>query len=569
MRKNKHSFTAEIYMAKIVSFKEESRRHLEQGVNALANAVKVTLGPKGRNVLLERKFGAPEIVKDGVSVAKEIELENPLQNTGARLVREVASKTKDIAGDGTTTATVIAQAIIKEGLKNVTAGANPVALRRGIDKAIALLVKEISAMAKPVEGDAIEQVATVSAGNDEEIGKMIATAMDKVTKDGVITVEESKSLATELEVVEGMQIDRGYMSPYFVTDQEKQIVEFENPFVLITDKKISSIADLIPILENVARAGRALFIVAEDIEGEALATLVVNKARGVLNVAAIKAPSFGDRRKALLEDIAILTGGRLISEEIGLSLDTTGLEDLGKARKITIEKDNTIIVADGDHKAEVEKRVAQIRKQLEETDSEYDSEKLQERIAKLAGGVAVIKVGAATETELKERKLRIQDALNATKAAVEEGIVPGGGASLIHLSPKIVQLKESLTIDEEKIGADIVLKAIQAPLAQIANNAGVEGAVVIAKVQESDANIGYNALTGHYEDLIASGIIDPAKVVRISLQNAASIAGLVLTTEALVVEKPAPEPAMPDMGGGMGGGMPGMGGMGMPGMGMM
>lgn len=558
-------------MAKIVSFKEESRRHLEQGVNALANAVKVTLGPKGRNVLLERKFGAPEIVKDGVSVAKEIELENPLQNTGARLVREVASKTKDIAGDGTTTATVIAQAIIKEGLKNVTAGANPVALRRGIDKAIALLVKEISAMAKPVEGDAIEQVATVSAGNDEEIGKMIATAMDKVTKDGVITVEESKSLATELEVVEGMQIDRGYMSPYFVTDQEKQIVEFENPFVLITDKKISSIADLIPILENVARAGRALFIVAEDIEGEALATLVVNKARGVLNVAAIKAPSFGDRRKAMLEDIAILTGGRLISEEIGLSLDTSGLEDLGKARKITIEKDNTIIVADGDHKAEVEKRVAQIRKQLEETDSEYDSEKLQERIAKLAGGVAVIKVGAATETELKERKLRIQDALNATKAAVEEGIVPGGGASLIHLSPKVIELRDSLTIDEEKIGADIVIKAIQAPLAQIANNAGVEGAIVIAKVQESDSNIGYNALTGQYEDLIASGIIDPAKVVRSSLQNAASIAGLVLTTEALVVEKPAPEPAMPDMGG-MGGGMPGMGGMGgmgMPGMGMM
>ncbi|MBD2393312.1 chaperonin GroEL [Cyanobacterium aponinum UTEX 3222] len=555
-------------MAKIVSFKEESRRHLEQGVNALANAVKVTLGPKGRNVLLEKKFGAPEIVKDGVTVAKEIELESPLENTGARLVREVASKTKDIAGDGTTTATVIAQAIIKEGLKNVTAGANPVALRRGIDKAIALLVKEISAMAKPVEGDAIAQVATVSAGNDEEIGQMISTAMDKVTKDGVITVEESKSLATELEVVEGMQIDRGYMSPYFVTDQEKQIVEFENPLVLVTDKKISSIADLVPVLENVARAGKPLFIVAEDIEGEALATLVVNKARGVLNVAAIKAPSFGDRRKAMLQDIAILTGGRLISEEIGLSLDTTNLDDLGRARKITIEKDNTIIVADGENKAEIEKRVAQIRKQLEETDSEYDTEKLQERIAKLAGGVAVIKVGAATETELKERKLRIEDALNATKAAVDEGIVPGGGASLIHLSPKVAELRDSLTIEEEKIGADIVLRAIQAPLAQIAKNAGVEGAIVVAKVQESDANIGYNALTGQYEDLIASGIIDPAKVVRTSLQNAASIAGLVLTTEALVVEKPAPEPAMPDMGG-MGGGMPGMGGMGMPGMGMM
>lgn len=555
-------------MAKIVSFKEESRKYLEQGVNALANAVKVTLGPKGRNVLLEKKFGAPEIVKDGVSVAKEIELENPLQNTGARLVREVASKTKDIAGDGTTTATVIAQAIIKEGLKNVTAGANPVALRRGIDKAIALLVKEISAMAQPVAGDAIAQVATVSAGNDEEIGQMIATAMDKVTKDGVITVEESKSLATELEVVEGMQIDRGYISPYFVTDQEKQIVEFENPLVLVTDKKISSIADLVPILENVARAGKPLFIVAEDIEGEALATLVVNKARGVLNVAAIKAPSFGDRRKAMLQDIAILTGGRFISEEVGLSLDTTRLEDLGKARKITIEKDNTVIVANGENKAEIEKRVAQIRKELAETDSEYDTEKLQERIAKLAGGVAVIKVGAATETEMKEKKLRIEDALNATKAAVDEGIVPGGGASLIHLSPKLAELRDSLTIEEEKIGADIVLRAIQAPLAQIANNAGVEGAVVIAKVRESDSNIGYNALTGQYEDLIASGIIDPAKVVRISLQNAASIAGLVLTTEALVVEKPVAEAPTPDMGG-MGGGMPGMGGMGMPGMGMM
>lgn len=555
-------------MAKIVSFKEESRKYLEEGVNALANAVKVTLGPKGRNVLLEKKFGAPEIVKDGVSVAKEIELENPLQNTGARLVREVASKTKDIAGDGTTTATVIAQAIIKEGLKNVTAGANPVALRRGLDKAIALLVKEISAMAQPVTGDAIAQVATVSAGNDEEIGQMIATAMDKVTKDGVITVEESKSLATELEVVEGMQIDRGYMSPYFVTDQEKQIVEFENPLVLVTDKKISSIADLVPILENVARAGKPLFIVAEDIEGEALATLVVNKARGVLNVAAIKAPSFGDRRKAMLQDIAILTGGRFISEEVGLSLDTTRLEDLGKARKITIEKDNTVIVANGENKAEIEKRVAQIRKELAETDSEYDTEKLQERIAKLAGGVAVIKVGAATETEMKEKKLRIEDALNATKAAVDEGIVPGGGASLIHLSPKLAELRDSLTIEEEKIGADIVLRAIQAPLAQIANNAGVEGAVVIAKVRESDSNIGYNALTGQYEDLIASGIIDPAKVVRISLQNAASIAGLVLTTEALVVEKPVTEAPTPDMGG-MGGGMPGMGGMGMPAMGMM
>ncbi|BAQ59925.1 heat shock protein 60 family chaperone GroEL [Geminocystis sp. NIES-3708] len=557
-------------MSKIVSFKEESRRSLEQGVNALANAVKVTLGPKGRNVLLERKFGAPEIVKDGISVAKEVELENPLQNVGARLVREVASKTKDIAGDGTTTATVIAQAMIHEGLKNVTAGANPVALRRGIDKAISFLIKEIEAVAQPVEGDAISQVATVSAGNDEEIGEMIATAMDKVTKDGVITVEESKSLATELEVVEGMQIDRGYVSPYFITDQEKQIVEFENPLILITDKKISAIADLVPVLENVARSARPLLIIAEDIDGEALATLVVNKARGVLNVAAIKAPSFGDRRKAALEDIAILTGGRVISEDIGLSLDTVSLDHLGKAHKITIEKDNTIIVADGGNKADIEKRVAQIRTQLAETDSDYDAEKLKERIAKLAGGVAVIKVGAATETELKERKLRIEDALNATKAAVEEGIIAGGGSTLIHLASKVETFKNTLTIEEEKIGAQIVIKAIEAPLRQIANNAGVEGSVVVERVKQSALNFGYNALTGEYQDLIAAGIIDPAKVVRSSLQNAASIAGMILTTEALVVEKPEPQaPAMPDMGGmgGMGGmGMPGMGGMGMPGM---
>jgi chaperonin GroEL len=556
-------------MAKIVSFKEESRRSLEQGVNALANAVRVTLGPKGRNVLLERKFGAPEIVKDGISVAKEVELENPLQNVGARLVREVASKTKDIAGDGTTTATVIAQAMIHEGLKNVTAGANPVALRRGIDKAISFLIKEIEAVAQPVQGAAINQVATVSAGNDEEIGEMIATAMDKVTKDGVITVEESKSLATELEVVEGMQIDRGYVSPYFITDQEKQIVEFENPFILITDKKISAIADLVPVLENVARSARPLLIIAEDIDGEALATLVVNKARGVLNVAAIKAPSFGDRRKAALEDIAILTGGRVISEDIGLSLDTATLDMLGKARSIIIEKDNTTLVADGGNKADIDKRVAQIRQQLAETDSDYDSEKLQERIAKLAGGVAVIKVGAATETELKERKLRIVDALNATKAAVEEGIIAGGGSTLIHLASKVEAFKNTLTIEEEKIGAEIVIKAIESPLRQIANNAGVEGSVVVERVRESALNIGYNALSGEYEDLIAAGIIDPAKVVRSSLQNAASIAGMILTTEALVVEKPEPQAPAPDMGGmgGMGGmGMPGMGGMGMPGM---
>ena len=420
-------------MAKIIAFNEESRRALERGVNALADAVKITLGPKGRNVLLEKKFGAPQIVNDGITVAKEIELEDPLENTGARLIQEVASKTKDVAGDGTTTATVLAQALIREGLKNVAAGTNPVSLKRGIDKTIEALVAEIAKIAKPVEGSAIAQVATVSAGNDEEVGNMLAEAMEKVTKDGVITVEESKSLTTELEVVEGMQIDRGYISPYFITNNERQTVEFENARILITDKKISSIQDLVPILEKVARLGQPLLIIAEDVEGDALATLVVNKARGVLAVAAIKAPGFGDRRKALLQDIAILTDGQLISEEIGLSLDTATLEMLGTARKIAIDKESTTIVAGSTTKPEVQKRIAQIRKQLEETDSDYDQEKLQERIAKLAGGVAVIKVGAATETELKDRKLRIEDALNATKAAVEEGIVPGGGTTLIHL----------------------------------------------------------------------------------------------------------------------------------------
>ncbi|MCZ8053506.1 MAG: chaperonin GroEL, partial [Microcystis sp. LE19-12.2C] len=432
-------------MSKIIAFKDESRRALERGVNALADAVKITLGPKGRNVLLEKKYGAPQIVNDGITVAKEIELSDPLENTGARLIQEVAAKTKDLAGDGTTTATIIAQALIKEGLKNVTAGANPVALRRGLDKTIAYLVEEIAAVAKPIAGDAIAQVATVSSGNDEEVGKMIAAAMEKVTTDGVITVEESKSLTTELEVVEGMQIDRGYISPYFITDQERQIVEYDNPLILITDKKISAIAELVPVLEAVARQGRPLLIIAEDVDGEALATLVVNKARGVLNVVAIKAPSFGERRKAVLQDIAILTGGRLISEEVGLSLDTVSLDLLGQAAKITLEKDNTIIVASGDsrNKADVQKRLAQLKKQLEETDSEFDKEKLQERIAKLAGGVAVIKVGAATETELKDRKLRIEDALNATKAAVEEGIVPGGGTTLIHLASKVKAFKAS------------------------------------------------------------------------------------------------------------------------------
>ncbi|MBV5257726.1 chaperonin GroEL [Synechococcus moorigangaii CMS01] len=552
-------------MAKIVSFKDDSRRSLEAGINALADAVKITLGPKGRNVLLEKQYGAPQIVNDGITVAKEIELSDPLQNTGARLIREVAAKTNDSAGDGTTTATVMAQALIREGLKNVTAGANPMSLRRGIDAAVKFLVKEIAAIAKPVEGDAIAQVAAVSAGNDNEVGRMISEAMAKVTKDGVITVEESKSLATELDVVEGMQLDRGYISPYFVTDQERQLVEFDNPYILITDKKISAIADLVPALEKVARSGRPLLIIAEDLEGEALATLVVNKARGVLNAAAIKAPSFGDRRKQMLQDIAVLTGGRVISEEVGLSLEALELDMLGTAEKITISKEETTIVSGGGSKADIDARVAQIRKQLAETDSEYDMEKYQERIAKLAGGVAVIKVGAATETELKDRKLRIEDALNATKAAVDEGIVPGGGTTLIHLADKVAEVKGSLSSDEEKLGVDIVARALEAPLRQLANNAGAEGSVVVERVRNSEFNIGYNAATGEYVDMIAAGIIDPAKVVRSVLQNAASIAGMVITTEALVVEKPEPEAPAPDMGGGM----PGMGGMGMPGMGMM
>ncbi|KPQ38904.1 MAG: chaperonin GroEL [Phormidium sp.] len=556
-------------MAKIISFDEASRRSLERGVNALADAVRITLGPKGRNVVLEKKFGAPDIVNDGITIAKDIELEDPLENAGAKLVREVASQTKDLAGDGTTTATVLAQAMIREGLKNVAAGANPVALRRGIEKSIAKLVAEIASVAKPVEGAAIEQVATVSAGNDTEVGEMIAKAMDKVTKDGVITVEESKSLATELDVVEGMQIDRGYLSPYFVTDAERQMVEYEGAYVLITDKKISSIQEIVGILEKVSQQSASLLIIAEDVEGEALATLVVNKARGVLNVAAIKAPGFGDRRKQMLQDIATLTGGQVISEDVGLSLDTVSLDMLGKARKVSLSKDTTTLLSEEDprQKSDVQKRIAQLRKELERTDSDYDREKLQERIAKLAGGVAVIKVGAATETELRSRKLRIEDALNATKAAVDEGIVPGGGTTLIHLAKVLSQFKSSLH-DEEQLGADIVLKALEAPLAQIVDNAGGEGAVVVEKVRESEFNVGYNAISGKYEDLIAAGIIDPAKVVRSALQNAGSIAGMILTTEALVVEQPEPASAEPDMGGMGGMGGMGMGGMGMGGMGM-
>ncbi|WP_071515107.1 chaperonin GroEL [Geitlerinema sp. PCC 9228] len=559
-------------MAKQVEFREESRRSLEAGINALVNAVRITMGPKGRNVVLEKQYGAPEIVNDGITIAQDIELEDPLENTGAQLIREVASKTKELAGDGTTTATVLAQEMISEGLKVVAAGANSVAVRRGIEKTVNHLVKEIASVAKPVEGEAIEQVATVSAGGDEEVGKMISDAMARVTKDGVITVEESKSLATELDVVEGMQIDRGYLSSYFVTDQERMVVELENPYLLITDKKISAVQDLVSNLEQVARSGRPLLIIAEDIEGEALATLVVNKSRGVLNVAAIKAPAFGERRKAMLQDIAILTGGSLISEDIGLTLDNVSMDQLGTANKITITKDDTTIVANTDSKNQqaVQKRISQLRQALEDTDSEYDKEKLQERIAKLAGGVAVIKVGAATETELKDRKLRIEDALNATKAAVEEGIVPGGGTTLIHLANKVAELRDTLD-EEERIGADIIAKSLQAPVRQIAHNSGAEGSVVVEKVRNTEFNIGYNAVTGEYEDMIAAGIIDPAKVVRAALQNAASVAGMVLTTEALVVEEPQPESAGGDPSGGMGamGGMGGMGGMGMGGMGMM
>jgi chaperonin GroEL len=538
-------------MAKQIVFDEAARRALERGIDALANAVRVTLGPKGRNVVLEKKFGAPQIVNDGVTIAKEIEIENKLENTGAQLIREVASKTNDIAGDGTTTATVLAQSMVKEGLKNVAAGANPISLKRGMEKAVKFLVTELETVAKPVEGtQAIAQVAAVAAGNDVEIGQMIAKAMDTVGKEGVITVEESKSLFTELEVTEGMQFDRGYVSPYLVTDQERMEVQLEEPFLLITDKKISIITDLVPILEKVARAGRPLLIIAEDLEKEALATLVVNKLRGVLNVAAVKAPGFGDRRKAMLQDIAILTGGELISEETGLKLESVAIEQLGKARKVTVTKDNTIIVADG-NESQIKARCGQIRQQIEETDSEYDREKLQERLAKLSGGVAVIKVGAATETELKDRKLRIEDAVNATKAAIAEGIVPGGGAALLHLAHRMESFVTTLT-GEEKIGAKIVQRSLESPLRQIAENAGLEGSVIAEKVRNLDFNFGFNAMTNEYEDLVAAGIIDPVKVTRSAVQNAASIAAMVLTTECIVVDKPEEDAAPAGGGGGMG-----------------
>ena len=540
-------------MSTHITYGEQSRQAILRGVDSLANAVKVTLGPRGRNVILEAKFGAPTITKDGVTVAKEIDLKDPLENMGAQMVREVASKTSDTAGDGTTTATVLAQAIYREGAKNVVAGANPMEIKRGIEKAVEVIVEEIKKMARPVSGNMVAQVGTISANSDATIGKIIADAMEKVGKDGVITVEEAKTLETSLDVVEGMQFDRGYLSPYFVTDAERMEVVLENPVILIHEKKISSMKDLLPVLEQVARMSRPLLIIAEDVEGEALATLVVNKLRGTLQAAAVKAPGFGDRRKAMLEDIAILSGGRAITEDLGIKLENIKMEDLGKAKKITIDKDNTTIVEGAGTSAAIEGRVKQIRAQVEDTTSDYDREKLQERLAKLVGGVAVIKVGAATETEMKEKKARVEDAMHATKAAVEEGIVPGGGVALLRSGKALEKLKLE---HDQRVGVDIIKRAIEEPMRWIANNAGEEGSIVVSRVKEQKSqDEGFNAATDTYEDLVKAGVIDPAKVVRSALQNAASIASLLLTTEALVSEIPEEKkeaPAMPH-GGGMGG----------------
>jgi len=551
-------------MAKHIVHGEESRQAILRGVNLLADAVKVTLGPKGRNVVIEKKFGSPTITKDGVTVAKEIELKDGLENMGAQMVREVASKTSDVAGDGTTTATVLAQAIFREGVKTVAAGANPMALKRGIEKAVTVIAGkldkegnrlpgELDKLSKPVNNDSmIAQVGTISANNDETIGKIIAEAMKKVGKDGVITVEESKTLETQLEVVEGMQFDRGYLSPYFVTDPERMEVALENAYILINEKKISSMKDLLPLLEQIAKSGKPLLIIAEDVEGEALATLVVNKLRGTLQVAAVKAPGFGDRRKAMLQDIAILTGGKAITEDLGIKLENVQISDLGQAKKITIDKDNTTVVEGKGKHAEIEGRVKEIRSQVEKTTSDYDREKLQERLAKLVGGVAVIKVGAATETEMKEKKARVEDAMHATRAAVEEGIVPGGGVALARCASSLDKVKAE---GDEQIGINIVKRAITEPLRMIAENAGEEGAVVLGKVLESkESNFGYNAFSNEYEDLVKAGVLDPTKVVRTALQNAGSIASLMLTTEALVAEIPEKKeaPAAPGHGGGMG-----------------
>jgi len=539
--------------SKIVEFSTDARSGLKKGLDQLAAAVKVTLGPKGRNVVIDKKFGAPTITKDGVTVAKEIELENPLENMGAQMVKEVASKTSDAAGDGTTTATVLAQAIFNEGLKNVTAGSNPTHLKRGIDKAVEKVVIELQKMSKPVGGKTeVAQVGAISANNDMSIGELISDAMEKVGKDGVITVEEAKSTETALDVVEGMQFDRGYLSPYFVTNPESMETELEDPMILIHDKKISVMKDLLPVLEKVAQMGKPLLIIAEDIEGEALATLVVNKLRGTLKVAAVKAPGFGDRRKAMLEDIAILTGGRVISEDAGFKLENAQVTDLGTAKRVSIDKDNTTLVEGGGKSQDIQGRIGQIKKQIDTTTSDYDKEKLQERLAKLAGGVAVLKVGAATEVEMKEKKARVEDALHATRAAVEEGIVPGGGVALVRCLGALDALKLK---GDEKIGVDIVRRALEEPLRQIANNAGHEGSIVVQKVKESkDVNFGFNAETEEYGDLIKDGVIDPTKVARVALENAGSVAGLLLMTETTIVEKPEPEKPMPPMppgGGGM------------------
>ena len=541
-------------MSKQITYGDDARQAILRGVNRLSDAVRVTLGPRGRNVVLDKKFGSPLITKDGVTVAKEIELKEPLENMGAQMVREVASKTSDVAGDGTTTATVLAQAIYREGSKNVTAGANPMALKRGIEKAVAVVTEELKKLSKPVKGKMIAQVGTISANNDETIGGIIAQAMEKVGKDGVITVEEAKTIETSLEIVEGMQFDRGYLSPYFVTDPERMECVLENALVLIHEKKISGMKDLLPLLEQVAKLGQPLLIVAEDLEGEALATLVVNKLRGTLHVAAVKAPGYGDRRKAMLEDIAILTGGKAITEDLGIKLENLKVDDLGKAKKITIDKDNTTIVEGAGKAKDIEGRIKQLRTQIEETTSDYDREKLQERLAKLVGGVAVIKVGAATETEMKEKKARVEDAMHATKAAVEEGIVAGGGVALLRCLGAVSAVKAE---GDEAVGVSIIRRALEEPLRQIASNAGHEGAVVVARVRELKGDHGYNAQTDVYENLVEAGVIDPTKVVRSALQNAASIASLLLSTEAVVSEVPAAKSegrsggGMPDDGGGM------------------
>ena len=543
-------------MAKRIIYNEQARRALEKGIDILTESVAVTLGPKGRNVVLEKKFGAPQIINDGVTIAKEIELEDHIENTGVSLIRQAASKTNDAAGDGTTTATVLAHAMVKAGLRNVAAGANAISLKRGIDQAAVFLVSKIEENAKPItDNNSIAQVGSISAGNDDEVGKMIADAMEKVGKEGVISLEEGKSMTTELEVTEGMRFDKGYISPYFATDTDRMEAVLEEPYILLTDKKIGLVQDLVPVLEAIARTGKPLLIIAEDIEKEALATLVVNRLRGVLNVAAVKAPGFGDRRKAMLEDMAVLTAGQLITEDAGLKIENAKIEMLGTARRITINKDTTTIVAEGNEVA-VKARCEQIRKQMDETESTYDKEKLQERLAKLAGGVAVVKVGAATETEMKDKKLRLEDAINATKAAVEEGIVPGGGTTLAHLAPALTEWANQNLSGEELIGANIVAQALDAPLKRIAENAGANGSVVAENVRHKPFSEGFNAASNEYVDMLAAGIIDPAKVTRSGLQNAASIAGMVLTTECIVVDLPEKKEAAP-AGGGMGGGMGG------------